>query len=111
MSKKDSKGYKDQKYDYVLLKIQTNAFIIMIICTVTISLVHRYVSWLFPYELVVFIASAVIGFGIGAIWLKRDFLRFREGYLKHLDSEKEEKLEKEKARLIRKGKKNERKNL
>lgn len=110
MSKKEGKGYEDQKYDYILLKIQTNAFIVMIICTVSISIVHRFLHWLFPYELAVFIISGIVGFGIGSIWLKRDFLRFKDGYLKHLDHEKQEKLEKEKAKLIRKGKKNERKN-
>lgn len=69
---------KDKSHDELLLNIQSAAFIIMIICLLSVFLINKFLPFLIRWVFLVFIVSAIFGFGIIMIWVIRDFISYKE---------------------------------
>ena len=85
---------RDHPYQVILYRVQEKAFIVMIICVITFFPLRAVSKVAAKFELYVLAVAAVIGFGIGTIWLGQDFFDFRSVYLQNLDREEKERREK-----------------
>lgn len=87
---------EDEKRDDILLHIEGAAFVIMIICVLTVFPMYRlfpkYIRWLF----FVFGVSAFFGFGIRIIWRVRDIIVFKNTVYQDMFEAKEKKREEKK---------------
>lgn len=80
------KGHDRTKNDKALSRVQGDAFIVMIICLLIYFPCRDFMPFLAKYIVWIFILAAFIGFGIGFIWLKKDYQEFKKAYLQKLQA-------------------------
>lgn len=98
-------------YDGFLHRIQTVSLLTMAGCALTIFIVQRLCPIIFvKIEATILLVATVISFSIGFIWLRRDFLVFKDLYLYNLDLQEQVAEEQKKQKLLKKGLKHARKN-
>ncbi|MEO5289298.1 hypothetical protein [Limosilactobacillus allomucosae] len=88
---RQEKGKETSKYDAALLRIQGDAFIVMIITVLAFFPCRHMYPQAVKYIVCFFILAAIVGFGIGFVWLKRDYQEFKRSYLKVDKSDKKNK--------------------
>ena len=84
------------KWQMILHTVQDWCLLTASGCILTISLVHHFLPMFFRYELSILIFTAVIGLGIGFIWLYLDFTDFRKSYLAMLDKRDQNNIDEDK---------------
>lgn len=77
-------------HDELLSRIQGDAFLVMIVCVLAFFPVMNYAHIYLRYVIIIFSVSLVIGLGIGFVWLRRDYLEFKQTYLKQLNAKQTE---------------------
>lgn len=88
---RQKKSNKASKYDAALSRIQGDAFIVMIITVLAFFPCRHMYPQAVKYIVCFFILAAIVGFGIGFVWLKRDYQEFKRSYLKVDNSGKKSK--------------------